>query len=107
MDPYKKILLIRPRFLGDLILATGLAELFHREEPRTEVWFLTEKSYADALSHHPQIAGVLPFDTAKKNDPFYLWGFHRDLRKQKFDLVLDLFCNPRTAQMTFLSGAPT
>jgi ADP-heptose:LPS heptosyltransferase len=107
MGTLNKVLLIRPRFLGDLILATGLCEVFHGDNPGTQVWFLTEESYAGTLQNHPGVAGVLPFDTSRKNNPLYLWGFYRGLRKQNFDAVLDLFCNPRTAQMTFLSGAPT
>jgi lipopolysaccharide heptosyltransferase II len=102
-----KILLIRPRFLGDLILATGLVEVIHQAHPQAEVWFLAETSYAEALKHHPGIAGVIPFDAKRKNNPFYLLSFYRQLRAQGFDTALDLFGNPRSAQMTFWSGAKT
>lgn len=102
----KKILLIRPRFLGDLILATGLARVFRDQDPQAQVWVLTEKAYAEALQGHPELAGVLAFDTSRKNDPFYLFGFYRKLREQKFDVTLDLFGNMRTALYSFFSGAP-
>jgi ADP-heptose:LPS heptosyltransferase len=84
-----------------------MAEVLRQNCPEAEVWFLTEKVYAEALDHHPKITGVIPFDAGRKNDPFYLWGFYQDLRARKFDLVLDLFSNPRSAWMTFLSGAAT
>lgn len=100
-----KVLLIRPRFLGDIILATGLTEAIHQQSPQTEVWALVEKDYAEVLDHHPGFGGVLSFNALQKNNPFYLWKFYRDLRRQKFDAVLDLFCNPRTAQMVLFSGA--
>lgn len=106
MEALKKILVIRPRFLGDLILATGLVEVLRRENPNREVWFLTEYPYSEALQNHPGVAGVLSFDASKKNNPTYLWKFFQDLRGKKFDAVLDLFCNPRTAQMAYWSGAP-
>lgn len=102
----RKVLLIRPRFLGDIILATGLVNVLRQENPGVEVWFLTEEGYSEALQNHPSVAGVLPFDAKRKNSPLYLWNFFRELRKSKFDAVLDLFCNPRTAQMTYWSGAP-
>lgn len=107
MENLKKILILRPRFLGDLILATGLADIIHQNQAGAEVWYLTEEAYAPALLNHPQIAGVLTLDGKRKNNPFYLWGFYRDLRSRKFDVVLDLFSNPRSAQMSFFSGAPT
>jgi lipopolysaccharide heptosyltransferase II len=103
----KKILLIRPRFLGDLILATGLVDIIKAAHPQAQVWFLTEQNYAEALAHHPGVNGVIAFDAKRKNNPFYLLGFYRQLRAHHFDAALDLFGNPRTAQMTFWSGAKT
>jgi len=105
-DHPPKILIIRPRFLGDLILATGLIGAIHQDCPGAEIWFLTEEGYSEALQNHPGLAGVLRFEPRKKNNPFYLWSFFRKLRQMKFDKVLDLFCNPRTAQMAYWSGAP-
>jgi lipopolysaccharide heptosyltransferase II len=106
MTKLKKILIIRPRFLGDLILATGLAETIRKNNPAAQIWYLTETHYAEALDNHPLISGVLRLDARQKNNPFYLLGFYRRLRREKFDAVLDLFGNPRTAQMAFFSGAP-
>jgi ADP-heptose:LPS heptosyltransferase len=105
MNSLNKVLLIRPRFLGDIILATGLVDVLRRENPNTEVWFLTETSHLEVLQNHPGVAGVLPFEAPQKNNPLYLLSFFDKLRKLKFDAVLDLFCNPRTAQMSFWSGA--
>ncbi|HEY5038729.1 MAG TPA: glycosyltransferase family 9 protein, partial [bacterium] len=107
MPTFEKILILRPRFLGDLILATGLADILKQDKPQTQVWFLTESPYAEALQNHPKVDGVLSLDVGKKNNPFYLWSFLREIRRQKFDAVLDLFGNPRTSRMAFLSGIPT
>ena len=107
MSTNRKILIIRPRFLGDLILTTGLGEIFHNEWPGCEVWTLTESRYAPILQHHPFIQGTEGFESKRKNNPFYLASFFRDLRRLKPDVVLDLFGNPRTAQMTYWSGAST
>jgi ADP-heptose:LPS heptosyltransferase len=102
-----KILIIRPKFLGDLILATGLVEVIHQNNPRAEVWFLSESGYSEALAHHPKIAGVFAFDAKRKNNLFYLLGFYGEMGHHHFDAVLDLFGNPRSAQMTFFSRAKT
>ncbi|MGH7739340.1 MAG: glycosyltransferase family 9 protein [bacterium] len=103
----KKLLVIRPRFLGDVVLATGLLGALKEEWPRTRISFLVESAFAPLLEHHPELEGVVAFDTARKNNLRYLWKFYRELRRSKFDVVLDLFGNPRTAQMSFFSGAPT
>ncbi len=105
MNESNKVLIVRPKFLGDLILATGLIEAIHQNNPQAEVWFLTESGNAEVLNHHPGISGVLSYDAKRKNNPFYLLGFYQQLRRRRFDAVLDLFGNPRSAQMTFGSGA--
>jgi ADP-heptose:LPS heptosyltransferase len=103
--PFQNLLIIRPRFLGDIILATGIASAAKTARPTAKVTFLTDKQYADAILEHPDVDHILPFDSEKKNNPFYLWRFIQDLRVRKFDCVLDLFGNPRTAQWTYLTGA--
>jgi len=105
MENFRKVLILRPRFLGDIILATGLASMIRAKVPGSEIWFLAETAYAQVLEHHHDLTGTIPFDSKKKNNLLYLWGFYRELRSRRFDVVLDLFGNPRTAQMSLLSGA--
>jgi lipopolysaccharide heptosyltransferase II len=106
MGAIEKILILRPRFLGDLVLATALTGALKREWPQTQISFLAESAYARALDHHPDLAEVIDFDASRKNNPLYLFHFYQKLRQKKFDAVLDLFGNPRTAQISFFSGAP-
>jgi len=106
MEPPRKVLVIRPRFLGDLILSTGLAEIMGQHWPGVEVWYLAETPFDEVLKHHPAIHQVITFDAKRKNNLSYLWKFYGELRRQRFDVVFDLFGNPRTAQMSFFSGAP-
>jgi ADP-heptose:LPS heptosyltransferase len=104
-DPEMKVLVLRPRFLGDVILATGLAEAVHDSHPLAEVWFLVEDTFAEILNHQPYVRGVLAMDSKRKDDLFYFLGLLKKIRDQKFDIILDLFGNPRTTQMAFFSGA--
>ena len=52
-----KILIIRPKFLGDLILATGLIEVIHQNNPQAEVWFLSESGYTEDFETSPPNRG--------------------------------------------------
>jgi len=101
----KNILVIRPRFLGDIILASGLAEAVKSILPEARVSFLAQAPFAEALRHDPTWDEILSFDFSRRNRPAYLFGFFRELRRRRFDAVLDLFGNPRTVQMSLLSGA--
>ncbi len=101
----RKILLLRPRFLGDVILSSGIPQILRSAGKDVEVWYLVESPYAEALMHHPGVAGLLTLDPARKNNPFTLWKLGKEIRAHRFDAVLDLFGNPRTARMSFFSGA--
>lgn len=72
-----------------------------------EVWYLTESPYGEVLAHHPGINGLLTLDPARKNNPFAIWKLAKEIHRQRFDAVLDLYGNLRTARMAFFSGAKT
>lgn len=101
----QNILVIRPRFLGDVILATGMAGVLKDAFPGVRVTLLAQAPFTEVLRHHPDWDGWIPFDASRGGNPLYLLRFFRDLRRGRFDTVLDLFGNPRTVQMALFSGA--
>lgn len=96
----KKILCIKPRGIGDIILSTIVLENLSSFFPDAQIHYLTEEFAKDAISSHPLVSKVL---TYKKGDS--LISIVRQTRFEKYDIVFDLYSNPRTAQITFLSGA--
>ena len=69
--------------------------------PNAEIDIFTLKSSRDILIDNPNITRILTYTPGKNSSLFLI----NNIRKKKFDLVIDLFCNPRTALITFLSGA--
>lgn len=96
----KKILCIKPRGIGDIILSTIILDNLHSYFPSAEIHYLTEEFAIDAISTHHLVWKVLSF---KKNDS--LISILKKIRSERYNLVFDLWSNPRTAQITFLSGA--
>lgn len=96
----KKILCIKPRGIGDIILSTIILDNLHSFFPSAEIDYLTEEFAKDSVSTHPLVSRVLSYN---KEDS--ILAIVKKVRKQKYDLVFDLWTNPRTAQITFLSGA--
>ncbi|QQS37902.1 MAG: hypothetical protein IPM56_08180 [Ignavibacteriales bacterium] len=96
----KKILCIKPRGIGDIILSTITLENLHNHFKYVKIDYLTETFAKDSLINHPLVNEVL---TMGKTE-FPLKVALR-LRKKKYDMVIDLWSNPRSAQITFLSGA--
>lgn len=69
--------------------------------PDAEIDIFTLKSSRDILIDNPNITRILTYTPGTNSS----WFLINNIRKKKFDLVIDLFCNPRTALITFLSGA--
>lgn len=99
-DEIKKILCIKPRGIGDIVLSTIVLENLKEHFPDSEIHYLTEEFAKLSVANNPHVAKVL---TYKKLD-FILSVIHK-VRKEKYDIVFDFWSNPKTAQITFLSGA--
>jgi len=94
-----KILCIKPRGIGDIVLSTIILGSLAAYYVNAKIDYLTEPFAASSVEDNPLINKVL---TMGKTE-FPLWVAMR-VRKGKYDLLLDLWSNPRTAQIAFLSG---
>lgn len=110
-DP-RRILVIKLRATGDVVLATPVIENLKRRFPRARLSFLTEEASADVLRWNPLLDEliVLPLRRWASQGIRGSWReqvrFYHNLRRRRFDLAIDLFGNPRSAVLTWLTGAP-
>ena len=108
----ERILVIKLRATGDVVLATPVIENLRQGFPRARITFLTEEASADILRWNPFLDEliVLPIRRWERTGIRGSWReqarFYRDLRRKRFDLAIDLFGNPRSAVLTLLTGAP-
>ena len=107
----ERILVIKLRATGDVVLSTPVIENLKRRFPRARISFLTEEASADILRWDAFLDDliVLPVGRWKRAGFWRSWReqacFYRNLRRKRFDLAIDLFGNPRSAVLTWLSGA--
>jgi lipopolysaccharide heptosyltransferase II len=99
-DP-KKILVIKLRAIGDVLLSTPVLENLRIQYPDAVIDVLTEKFASDVVRENPFVNNVIAFD--RKTDSSF--SLLRRVRAERYEMVIDLFCNPRTALVTFFSGA--
>ena len=88
--------------MGDVILTTPLLCALRENLPEARITYLAEAPYHTLLEHHPCVDVVWGIERKKRLDQIKL--FHTLLRN-RFDVAIDLFGNPRSAWLTFLSGA--
>lgn len=96
-----KILILKFFGIGDVILSLPVLRNLREFFPTAEINFLTTLNCRDILYGNPYINRVLTFN--KESDKSFC--LLKNIKKQKYDLIIDLFCNPRTAFITFYSRA--
>jgi lipopolysaccharide heptosyltransferase II len=101
---FSRILLTRMKFIGDVVLTTPVIRSVHKAFPNAYIAYLGERNAVSLLEHNPHLNEIIPFDFSRPTileQPRVAFL----LRRQKFDLAIDLFNNPRSALLTYLSGA--
>ena len=100
-----RILLIRLKGIGDVVLSTPLLRALQKAFPSAELHFLTREFCAPILEHNPRLKKIWTLPEKSST-----WGetisFLSALRKAKFDWVVDLAAEPRSAWLTLATGAP-
>lgn len=97
-----RILLIQLRKLGDVITTTPLVRQLKRAFPNVEIDFLTENSGYNVYKYNYNISELIAIN--RKMSFVGFLSLILKIRRKKYDLVLDLFSNPESAQICFLSG---
>lgn len=91
----KKFLIIVLKAIGDVLLTTPLVRALKKGVPGSEVWFLTEKSSEKILRYNPYLSGII----LRNRDTL------REIREQKFDIVIDFMHSAIAGYYTLFSGA--
>jgi heptosyltransferase-1 len=105
-----KILVVRLSSLGDILhLFPAISDL-RRRQPETEIHWLVEPAFAEMVSWHFAVDKVItvPLRAHKKywwKLPRLLSGLKRQLKAEKYDLVLDAQGLLKSAILARLAGA--
>jgi lipopolysaccharide heptosyltransferase II len=102
--PAQRILIVLLGAIGDVVRALPLANRLRAGYPRAHIAWAVEPRAAPLLEHHPALDAVLVFERAGG-----IVAFRRFLglvRRQRFDLTLDLQRHAKSGLVSFASGAP-
>jgi len=101
--PFPKILLIRFRRIGDIILTTPALALLKRRRPNARVTYLVEEPYRRLVEGNPDLDRVLAVPPRQTRRAFV--RFLREVRRERYDVLLDMHGGPRAAWTTLAGGA--
>ena len=109
LSPHR-IALLKPSALGDIVHSLPVLAALRRRFPAAHLTWIVNSGYRSLLEGHPDLDAILPFDRGavrgglRKALSSYA-GFFKELRRQRFDLVIDLQGLLRTGIMALASGA--
>jgi ADP-heptose:LPS heptosyltransferase len=94
-----KILVLRFSSIGDIVLTTPVLRALHEQLPGAEVHVATKTAFADLLRYDPHVHQVHELGDD-------LGALITTLRAERFDHVVDLHHNLRTARVKRALGVP-
>jgi heptosyltransferase-1 len=109
---FSRILLIKPSALGDVVHTIPLLVKLRARYPRARIDWLITPENAEVVRSHPALSNVVLFarrDFSKRGRRWRATVAFRDLLKQirraKYDLIVDMHGQMRSAFFTLISGA--
>ena len=99
----KRVLLVRPRFIGDICLTLPALDAIRAACPGVRVAYALEPECAPLLESDPRIDELIV--VPRRAGALDTVALALRLRRFAPDAAFDFFCNPRTAVWTWGSGA--
>jgi heptosyltransferase-1 len=112
----KRILIIRPSAIGDIVMASPVIDALRRSIPEAYIGWLVDAPAAGLLAHHPDLDCVMPWNRSHWIGltrqgrwirlALELKAFRGSLVACRFDTAIDLQGLFRSRLLAILSGAP-
>jgi heptosyltransferase-1 len=111
---FERILLIKPSSLGDVVHALPVLHGLRRRYPEARIDWLIAPPFAPLIENHPDLDEVVVFDRRRFGRIGRSWAatreflrFLADLRRTRYDLVIDLQGLFRSGFMSWATRART
>ena len=101
----KKILVVKLGAMGDLVLIVPSLRMIRSRFPDASISLLVDKKLAPLLASCPYLDDMILVDRKKLSNIFYLFKTARRVRREGFDISVDLHNNKWTHLLAYLGGA--
>ena len=101
-----KIFILKPSSLGDVVQALPVLRLLKLHWPDSDIFWWIDSSLAPLLEGDPDLTDIVRFERRRWASPVNwpeVWHSVRWMRRQSFDLVIDLQCLFRSGMFAWLA----
>ncbi len=107
------VLIVRTSALGDVSRTVPCLVSLRKAFPQARIDWLVQDTYLPAVAHHPALSNAVAFPrkafarwVTRPSAARALWQWCRDLRRQRYEMVIDLQGLARSGFLTWITAAP-
>lgn len=102
-----KVLVIQIKMIGDVLASTVICEAIKKSHPEWEVHYLIQPNTLAVVENNPFIDKILFFDAIKHKGFLNLYKFGKELKKEKYTTIIDVYGKWDSILPAYFSGAKT
>jgi lipopolysaccharide heptosyltransferase II len=103
LSTVNKILLVRLRRIGDVVMTSPAITALKKSLPHASLTYIVEEPYRRLVEGNPRLDRVISLPADQGLLDFL--GFIRNLRRVKYDALIDFHGGPRASRIAFLARA--
>ncbi len=100
-----KVLIIQQKMIGDVLTTSILFEAIKSRYPDYELHYVLNSHTFPVVEHHPHIDKYHFFTPDVESSKLKLWNFAKQLKRERYDVVIDVYSKLSSNLITLLSGA--
>lgn len=102
----KKILVIQNKRIGDVLIASVLANNLKQQQPNSHITYFVYDYTAGVLENNPNIDTIWKANDRELKKFSVLWQTILQIRREKYDIIIDPYAKFQSRIMCLLSKAP-
>ncbi len=102
-----KILVIQQKMIGDVLTSSILFELLHKKYPNAQLDYLINSNTYPVVEGNPFIDNFIFFTKEVETSKNALFNLGRQIKKEQYTILIDVYSKLSSNIITILSGAKT
>ena len=102
-----KILVIQQKMIGDVLASTVICQNIKLHFPEAEVHYLVNAPTLPVVKGNPNINHTVVYKNTYRDNLWKFYKFLKSIRKEKYDVLIDVYGKLESNLITLFSGAPT
>ncbi len=100
-----RVLVIQNKMIGDVLTSTVICKALKSENPNWIVDYMIQPNTFAVVEHNPYIDSIIFFDPEKNKGIINLWKLGKELKRHKYDVVIDAYGKWESVLPAYFSDA--